>query len=298
MRRRTIVGVTLGAVLAAMPLAGHALTAPSITLQSPASSHATRGDLDVRWSYTGFHRTTPVDIEVAAGDGVFRRVGRTVVDNGTPGYTGSYTLSTGGFADGTDYTVRVIMPTRRSVSSAVSPITIDNTGPTSTVTAESVTEPAPATSITADVEGTATDAISAVTGVVVTFTNSAGSETVREATCSCGTPSVTWSVSTDGLPPGRYSVQAVATDALGNVGEPGSADMVIVGTPDDPTPAVVATIQGVVGAATDLAGDVVGTVTGTTTVGDTVDTVTEIVETPPTVEVPTFDETIKEVTSQ
>lgn len=239
MGRRTIVGVTLATMLAAVPLAAHAATAPSVTIQSPTSGSATSGELDISWTYNGFYRTTPIDIEVAVGDGPFQRVARTVVDDGTPGYSGSYTLATDGLADGTDYTVRLLMPTRRSVTSAVSPITIDNTGPTSTVTAEPVTDPAPATSITADVEGTADDAISAVSSVLMTFTTSSGAETVREAACECGTTSVTWSVSTAGLTPGSYTVSAVATDALGNAGEAASADMVIVGTPDDPTPALV-----------------------------------------------------------
>jgi hypothetical protein len=246
---------------------------------------ATSGDLVVRWSYAGFHRSTPIDIEAARGDGVFQRLARTVVDDGTPGYFGSHTVDTTSLADGTDYTVRVRMPTRPSVTSSASPVTVDNTGPASTVTAESATEPLPPTAVTTDVQGTATDAVSAVASVSVTFTDAGGNEVAADVTCDCAGPSAAWAASTDGLSPGHYSVTAVATDALGNVGAPASADMVIVGTPEDPTPAVLETVNGVLGTATGMAddavetstgiaGDAVETVTSTTIVEDTVETVT------------------------
>lgn len=273
MRRPVILGVAFGAVLAVMPLASHAATVPSVSLLAPSSSHATGGDLVVRWSYSGFHRSTAVDIEASTGGEPFQRVARTVIDDGTPGYYGSHTVSTTSLPDATDYTIRVIVPTRRSVHSSVTPVTIDNTGPSSTVTAEPVTDPAPATSITADVEGTAADAVSNVASVAVTFVAGA-TETAGVVTCDCGGPTATWSASTDGLPPGAYTVEAVATDSLGNVGAAASADMVIVGTPNDPTPALVATVNGVIETATTAVGGVVETVTGTTVVEDTVETVT------------------------
>lgn len=273
MRRPVIVGVAFGAVLAVMPMASHAATVPSVSLLAPSSGHATSGDLLVRWSYSGFHRSTAIDIEASAGGGPFQRVARTAIDDGTAGYYGSYNVSTASLPDGTDYTIRVIVPTRRSVHSSVTPVTIDNTGPSSTVTAEPVTDPAPATAITADVEGTAEDAISNVASVVVTFV-SGTTETPGVVTCDCGAPTATWSASTDGLPPGRYTVNAVATDSLGNVGQAGSADMVIVGTPNDPTPALLETVNGVVGTVTSTVGVVVETGTGTTVVDDAVETVT------------------------
>lgn len=291
MRRPAIAGVALGAVLAVMPLASRAATAPSVTLISPSANHATSGDLVVRWSYAGFYRTTPVDVEAAVGTGPFQRLARTAVDDGTRGYFGSYTVSTESLADAGDYTVRLVMPTSRRVTSSVSPVTIDKTGPTSTVTADPVVNGGPAAEVTTDVEGTATDALSAVQSVVVTFTNASGTRTVRNAECECGSPSATWSASTVGLAPGRYTVRAEAVDALGNTGEPGSAELVIVGTPEDPTPAIVATVDGVVETVTTTVGTVVETVTGTTTVDGAVETVTGVVTNPPT-----FDDTLATVT--
>ena len=290
MRRRPIpcLGIALGAALALAPLAGHAAAAPSITLLTPSSGDLVSGVLSVRWSYSGFYRTTPVDIEVSRAGGPFRRVGRAVVDDGTPGYFGSASWSTGPDDDGADYTVRVVMPTRRAVTSAVSPVGIDNTGPTTTIRSEPPVEGTMPTAVLS-VDGAAADAIAGVASVAVTFTDATGTQTVRQATCQgCGTPSATWSASSEHLPVGVYDVTAVGVDVLANVGAPTTARFVVIGVPPmpDPTP-TLETVEGVVGTVTDLAtdppvdvspedviGTVTGTVTGTTTVGEAVTAVT------------------------
>lgn len=238
MRRPIISGVVLGVALAASPLVGHAATAPSLTLLSPNADDTIAGTVSVTWSYVGLHRSTPVDIEVSNNGSAFTRVLRTVADNGTPGYFGSATWDTTGTDDGTGYTVRIVMPTNRSVSSSVAPVTVDNTGPATAFAAPKAAG-TPQTAVLSDVAGTASDALSPVTAVAVTFVGSDGSETAADVTCSCSSSSATWSASTVGLAPGRYEVQAVATDAMGNVGAASSESFVVVGQPVPPDPTVV-----------------------------------------------------------
>lgn len=245
MRRPLIVGAALGIALAVLPLAGQAATSPSVTLLSPSSGEVTGGQVSIRWSYSGFHRTTPVDVEVRRGSDAFTRIARVAVDDGTPGYFGSTTWTTSAADDGADWTVRLVMPTNKSVTSSVSPLTVDNSGPTVAIDTQPAKEGLPAVAALS-VTGTASDAASGVAAVAVTFTAEDGTEAVRQAEC---TDCTTWSVGTDGLTPGRYTVSAVGTDGRGNVGEAASIDAVVVGVPTvDPQPVI------------DMVMDIIGTV--------------------------------------
>lgn len=276
MRRPLIAGVVLAAALAALPLAGHAATAPSITLITPTAGDAANGQVTVRWSFSGFSNTTPVDVEVGRG-GTFTRIGRVPIDEGTPGYRGSTTWDTTGFEDAADYVVRVTVVVRKSASSAASGLKVDNTGPTSTVDAEAVTAPAPVVSVLADVTGSADDALSDVAAVAVTFVADDGTETAAAVECDCDAASTTWSASTVGLDPGSYEVRAVATDALGNVGEAGTATITIVGQPTVDPETVIGPIEDFVA-----------------TLPDPVETVNEVVGTLPTVEPETVQTAVEE----
>ncbi|HVF74450.1 MAG TPA: hypothetical protein VM938_05330 [Acidimicrobiales bacterium] len=230
MRRSLVLALAVG--LAAVPAVGSAAgPSPNLTLLSPSADSVAARVVEVRWSYAGFHRTTPVDVEVRRGTDAFTRVGRVPIDDGTPGYYGSLSWSTGDFDDGTDYTVRVIAPTNKRVSSSASPVSVDNSGPTTTITV-----PDPPVSVLADVTGTAVDAVSAVSTVTVQFVAPDGSRTQRVASCTgCGTStSVTWAASTAGLAPASYEVRAWAVDMVGNVGPTATATMAIVGTPSPP----------------------------------------------------------------
>ena len=230
MRRAFI--LVLAAGLVAVPAVGQAArSAPSLTLLSPSADSVTGGVVSVRWSYAGFHRTTPVDVEVRRGTDPFTRVARVPVDDGSAGYYGSWSWSTGPDDDGADYTVRVIAPTNKSASSSASPVAIDNAGPATTVSGTETP-----VSVLADIAGTASDATSAVASVLVEFVAADGSEIERPATCAeCGTTSsVSWTVSTAGLGPASYEMRAWAVDTLGNVGQPATATLLVVGTPTAP----------------------------------------------------------------
>ena len=98
-------------------------------------------------------------------------------------------------------------------ASASITVRIDVTGATAAVDdpAAGTGLPVPASAVT----GTATDALSGVESVRVSFTNLATMQTVtRQATLQ----GATWSVSTAGLAPGAYSATARATDIAGNTG--------------------------------------------------------------------------------
>lgn len=295
MRRPLIAGVVLAAALAALPLAGHAATAPSITLLTPATGDAANGQVTVRWSFSGFSNTTPVDVEVGRG-GAFTRIARVPIDEGTPGYRGSTTWDTTTFEDAADYVVRVTVVVRKSANSSATGFTVDNTGPTSTVDAEPVTAPAPVVSVLADVTGSADDALSKVASVAVTFVAGDGTETAAAVTCDCTAPSTTWSASTIGLDPGSYEVRAVATDALGNVGEAGTATIIIVGQPTVDPETITGPIEDFVATLPDpveTVNDVVGTLP--TADPETVKTaVEELLATLPTVDPTTLQTVIED----
>jgi hypothetical protein len=296
MRRPLIVGVVLGAVLAVAPMASHAATSPSVTLITPTSEDLARGVVSIKWSYAGFHRTTPIDVEVREGSGAFQRIARVAIDDGTPGYFGTASWSTTSADDATDWTVRIAVPTNKSVTSSASPIAVDNSGPTTTITSSTVA--------VLSVAGDATDEIAGVASVAATFTDGTGNETTVEATCDCAATPATWTASALGVAPGQYTVTAVATDVLGNVGEAASAELLVVGTPPDPTPALLEAATGIVNpvvetatgladgtveTATGLAGDMAETATGL--VGDVAETVTDTTNNPPTA-----DETVEAAT--
>lgn len=277
MRRPLIAGVVLAAALAALPLAGHAATAPSITLITPTAGDAANGQVTVRWSFSGFSNTTPVDVEVGR-DGIFTRIARVPIDEGTPGYRGSTAWDTTAFEDATDYVVRVTVVVRKSANSSASGLTVDNTGPTSTVDAEPATDPAPVAAVLADVTGSADDALSNVASVAVTFVAADGTETAAAVVCDCNASSTTWSASTAGLDPGSYEVRAVATDALGNVGEEGTATITIVAQPTVDPGTITGPIEDVVA-----------------TLPDPVETVNEVVGTLPTVDPETVRTALEEL---
>lgn len=222
--------------LLALPWASWAAApAPKLTLLSPAAGTASNGVVSIRWSYSGFHRTTPVDVEVRRGTDSFVRVVRTTMDDGTPGYYGSAWWATDADDDGGDYTLRVIAPTNKRVSSAVSPLTVDNTGPTTTVNATRTADLVGPVSVLSDITGSAADAVGKVAWVRVAFVRGDGAVFERLPTCpGCGTPSSTWQVSTAGLGVGTYEVRAWAADAVGNVGPVGTAAFVVVATPTPP----------------------------------------------------------------
>lgn len=231
--RRTLV-LVLAAGLAAVPAVGLAARpAPSLTLLSPAADSVSGGVVSVRWSYVGFHRTTPVDIEARRGEEPFTRLARVPIDDGSPGSYGSMSWSTGPDDDGADWTVRVIAPTNKSVSSSVAPVAIDNTGPTTTIAGTETP-----VSVLVDITGSSADALSTVASVLVEIAGADGSTTERAASCDCTTSTASWTVSTAGLAPASYEVRAWGVDALGNVGAPATATLLIVGAPTVTVPEV------------------------------------------------------------
>ena len=131
MRRALLPGAVV-ALLLALPLAGRAAPAPAVTLTSPTSGFVRAGDLSVTWSYRGFSRTAFVDVEAARGDGPFARLARVRIDDGTPGFLGSFTWSTTSADDGDDWTIRLVVPSNKWVSSSVTPVVVDNTAPDAT----------------------------------------------------------------------------------------------------------------------------------------------------------------------
>ncbi|MDQ3757056.1 MAG: hypothetical protein M3394_04330 [Actinomycetota bacterium] len=129
MRRRLTIGALSVLAVAALPLMGWAATGPGVTLLTPTSESVHKGVVSITWSYSGFHPSTPVDVQVRRGAGAYQLVARVAIDNGTPGYFGSTSWSTGAADDGTDWTIRLSVPTNKAVSSTVSPVTVDNTAP-------------------------------------------------------------------------------------------------------------------------------------------------------------------------
>jgi hypothetical protein len=129
MRRRLILGALSAVVLAALPLTGWAATGPSVTLLTPASESVHRGVVSITWSYSGFHSSTPVDVQVRRGNEAYQLLARVPIDNGTPGLLGSTSWSTSAADDAADWTVRLIVPTNKSVTSSASPVVVDNTAP-------------------------------------------------------------------------------------------------------------------------------------------------------------------------
>jgi hypothetical protein len=245
MRRPLIVGAVLGLALAVLPQAGQAATSPSVALLAPSSGELTGAAVSIRWSYAGFYRTTPIDVEVRRGTNPFVRVARVAIDDGSPGYYGSTTWSTTSADDASDWTVRIIVPTNKWVTSSVNSVVIDNTGPTVAIDNQPAEEGLPAAAVRS-VTGTASDAGSGVASVAVTFTAEDGTETVVDSGC---TDCSTWSVSTDGLMPGWYTVSAVGTDNRGNVGDAASVDALVIEVPEPPTvdpQPVVDTVTGIV----------------------------------------------------
>lgn len=343
MRRRSIIGaLAIAVALAVLPFTGWAATGPSVTLLTPASESVHRGVVSITWSYQGFHPSTPVDVHVRRGSGAFQLVGRVAIDNGTPGFLGSTSWSTGPADDGDDWAVRLTVPTRKAAVSTVAPVTVDNTAPvpmlvdrtaaneagwnntdvtvtwacedatsgpveptvSATVSDEGAGQSASATcedragntatategGIAIDrtpgtasidvapvdgdagptlsnddpVTGAATDGLSGVASVAVTFTDVAGTETTREADCTgCGTAQATWSVETTGLVPGVYTVSAVATDVAGNDSAPAVATFVVVAQPEVTLPDP----NDVIGTLPDP-NDIIGTLPDPTTLVD------------------------------
>ena len=77
--------------------------------------------------------------------------------------------------------------------------------------------------------GTASDNLSGVSAIDVTFRHANGAVMTRRAACtSCETAAASWSVSTSGLPPGRYTVTASASDVASNIGTPSPELRVVV----------------------------------------------------------------------
>lgn len=313
MRRPLVAGVVVALTLTVLPLAARALGAPGITLRTPSADDVVAGEMSISWAYKGFSRSAWVDVEASRGDQPYQRVARVRIDDGTPGYTGSTTWSTGPDDDAADYTIRVVVPSNKQVQSSASPVIVDNTAPemteeertaandagwnntdvtvrwactdetsgpvepevTATVVDEGTDLTATATcadraghSTTAtaggididrtaptvtigtnssivpdtpplligDTWGTASDSLSGVGGVTVSFVDEAGTETHRTATCGgCGSSSAWWTASTAGLAPGRYRITATSIDAAGNVGTTPTVEMFLVALPTVPT---------------------------------------------------------------
>jgi hypothetical protein len=108
-------------------------------------------------------------------------------------------------------------------------VNIDKTPPTTTITG-------PLIGLTSgSATGTATDNLSGVASITVTFQGLFGGTITRTATaanggcpgCVPGGTSVTWQVPLDGLGLGIYRVTAVATDFAGNTGPPTSGSLTI-----------------------------------------------------------------------
>jgi len=312
MRRSLVAGVVVALAFAVLPLAARALGAPGITLTTPSVDDVVAGEVSIGWTYRGFSKSAWVDLEASHGGGPYQRIARVRIDDGTPGFTGATTWTTGPDDDAADYTIRVVVPSNKQVQSSASPVIVDNTAPemteeertapnaagwnnddvtvrwactdatsgpvapevtatvveegtdltatatctdraghSTTATAEGIdidrTAPGPTVNtnstlvegtqplLIGDVVGSASDSLSGVARVVVTFVDEAGTATDREATCACGAPQVWWTASTVGLAPGVYRINATAFDVAGNVGASAAVEYFLVALPAVPT---------------------------------------------------------------
>jgi hypothetical protein len=178
------------------------------------------GDVTVRWACTDA-TSGPVDPEVTStvvGEGVDLTATATCTDR-----AGHSTTAT---AEGID---------------------IDRTAPAVTVHTNSALVDGTPPLIVGDVFGTASDSLSGVASIVVTFVDEAGNETDRAATCFCDSSPATWWTSTAGLAPGVYRINATATDVAGNATTSPTYEYFLVSPPSvpdvtesDPTPPTVA----------------------------------------------------------
>ena len=313
MRRSLVAGVIVALALTMLPLAARALGSPRITLTTPSADDIVAGELSIGWTYRGFSPSAWVDVEASHGGGPYQRIARVRIDDGTPGYTGSTTWTTGPDDDAADYTIRVVVPSNKQARSSASPVIVDNTAPEMTevdrtaaneagwnngdvvvrwactdvtsgpvhpevtatvvgegtdltVTAMCADRAGHSTSATAedididrtapsatvgtnstivpdtppllmgDVWGTASDALSGVAAVDVTFVDEAGLETTRRASCiNCGTTDASWTASTAGLVSGVYRITATGVDLADNVGSSATVELFVVAQPTVPT---------------------------------------------------------------
>lgn len=193
-------------------------TAPTAmeTSRTPANADGwNNGDVTVTWACTDA-ASGPVEPEVSA----------TVVDEGTGLGTSATCTDRAG----------------HSTTATAGGIDIDRTAPAAAIGANSSVADTPPIHV-GDTWGTASDGLSKVAGIVVTYVDATSATTEREARCAnCGTSSATWWAPTAGLPPGTYEVTATATDLAGNVGTSTVAEQFVIAVPEVPSvPSVEAT---------------------------------------------------------
>lgn len=129
MRRSLVAGVVVALTLAVLPLAARALGSPGITLTTPSADDVVAGEMSIGWTYRGFSPKAWVDVEASHAGEPYQRIARVRIDDGTPGFTGSTTWTTGLDDDAADYTIRVVVPSSKQVQSSASPVIVDNTAP-------------------------------------------------------------------------------------------------------------------------------------------------------------------------
>jgi hypothetical protein len=185
--RRPLVAAVLGLVaVAILPLAARAGSAPAITLTTPTANDVVEGELSITWTYRAFSRSAWVDVEASRAGEPFRRLARVRIDDGTPGYTGSATWAPTADDDGSDWTIRAIVPSNKQVQSSVFPVVVDNGGPEATEVERS---PAPNAagwnSGEVTVRWTCTDrATGVVSGEVTATASDEGAGQTVSATCT------------------------------------------------------------------------------------------------------------------
>lgn len=313
MRRSLVIGAVVAIAAVVLPFAARAAAAPSITLLTPSADAILVGETAITWSYRGFSPSAWVDVEGSRGGAPFERIARVRIDDGTPGYTGSTTWATTPGHDGTDWTIRVVVPSNKWVRSDSVAVVVDNTAPemavaertpanadgwnngdvtvrwtctdaasgpvapdvtvvvggegaglaatatctdraghSTTATEEDIDidRTAPSAVVNTNITivpgttpihpygwtaGEASDALSGVATIVVTYVDAASVRTERTATCvHCGTSSAWWTASTAGLAPGPYRITATATDLAGNVGTSAATEHFVVAPPAMP----------------------------------------------------------------
>lgn len=203
-----------------------ALAASSITLTSPANGALVSGTTPVTWSYSGFHPTADVALELSSDNGAtFSQIALTDIDNGTAGNFGSAVWDPSGLPDA-GYVLRVrVLINAAAVSSAN--VIFDATAPSANFDRELPLIVRPVEGDT--ISGTASDNLSGVASVGVSLTNTLTSEQISaDVTCDCVGNEAIWQISTAALPAGLYRLAAVAVDNAGNSSAESTMELVVL----------------------------------------------------------------------
>ena len=125
--KRTI-SFFIAALMSIAIVAIPALAASTVSLIDPLSGSFSRGDVPIRWSYSGFHPSAQIAVEAAPDGTNFISIATVNIDDGTPGNYGSTSWSTGTWPDSASYVLRVRVIVNSQAQSSI-PMTIDNTAP-------------------------------------------------------------------------------------------------------------------------------------------------------------------------